>query len=59
MPGARAITRLLGILRLLAAVLVVRSAKSAANARQRLRTSSAGWNLEIIGSGGGVWLARR
>jgi hypothetical protein len=58
-PGARAITRLLWILQLLAAVLVVRSAKSAADARQRLRASSARWNLEVIASGGGVWRARR
>ena len=59
MPGARAITRLLWTLRLLAEVLMVRSAKSAANAMQRLRASSARWNLEVIASGGGVWRSRR
>ena len=59
MPGARAITRLLWSSGSSPRVLVVRSTKSAANARQTLRTSSAGWNLEVIGSEGGVWLARR
>ena len=59
MPSARAITRLLWILRLLAAGVGGGSAKSAANGSQTLRASSARWNLEVIASEGGVWLARR
>ena len=59
MPSARAITRLLWILRLLAAGVGGAQREERRECQAEAAGQCARWNPEVIASGGGVWLARR